>query len=326
MTESTTNTVSPHSLAGLLSPAGRRGRLTVFCYHQVLEEKDLMRRSEPTLEEFKGDLRTIASLFTVLPLSDAVRRLKRNELPSRAAAITFDDGYLNNHDVAADALEEYGLPATFYIATGKIEMGVMWNDVVIEAIARCSRSRLEHDFEGCGHSLETMDERRSRVNEIIESLKYRELDERREIAESFYRANVEGALPVLMMTPDDIRDLARRGFDIGGHTVRHPILATLSEEDAVREIVQCRDWLEAVTGERPENFAYPNGVPGRDFTDRDASLVRDAGFKSAVSTEWAVATRKSDVFRIPRVGPWWRQGRKAAAGQLRGYLKSYVPR
>jgi peptidoglycan/xylan/chitin deacetylase (PgdA/CDA1 family) len=59
-------------------------------------------------------------------------------LPERAAAITFDDGYADNFTRALPLLREQGLPATFFVATGFLDGGRMWNDTISEAIRRCN--------------------------------------------------------------------------------------------------------------------------------------------------------------------------------------------
>ena len=312
-------------LARLLSPAGSRGRLAVFCYHQVLESADPLRAGEPTSEQFDDDLETITDYFNVLPLPEAAHLLREGRLPERAAAITFDDGYRNNYTQAMPILERRKLPATFYIATGMIEDGVMWNDLIINAIGACTADKLTHQLENCGHAIDDIALRRQRIPEILGALKYRPLAERLEQAKEFYFSNTgHDELPRLMMNKTEVNHMSKRGFDIGAHTVRHPILATLDDKVARDEIFQSRDWLHDATGQQPVSFAYPNGIPERDFTERDAALVEEAGFDTAVTTQWALATSHSNDFRIPRVGPWWRQGREASAGQLRAYVKSYL--
>src|SRR5262249_3137786 len=119
-----------------LSPAGRRGRLAVFSYHQVLERKDPLRPGEPDGAEFANDVATIARVFSVLPLRDAARRMRAGSLPANAACIPFDDGYANNSELAAPILEAAGVPATIFVAGGAVDTGVMWNDLIIEAVRR----------------------------------------------------------------------------------------------------------------------------------------------------------------------------------------------
>ena len=57
-------------------------------------------------------------------------------LPPAAAAITFDDGYRDNLEIAAPILKRRGLPATLFVASGFIDGGIMFNDMVIEASVR----------------------------------------------------------------------------------------------------------------------------------------------------------------------------------------------
>ena len=314
------------ALGTLLSPAGQRARLAVFCYHQVIEHKDPLRASEPTVEEFRHDLETIGWLFNVLPLPEAVERLQSGTLPSRAACITFDDGYANNHQLAAPLLERAGLPATFFIAGGAVDEGVMWNDLVIEA-ARIKGSKwIVDDLAELGQGGPPHENAGPFLSWVLPRLKYCHLERRFRIAEAFFRKNAEQELPRLMMDRCQVVDLARRGFDIGGHTISHPILKELDDNAARREIEGCRRWIEEVTGRAAVTFAYPNGIPGQDFGPEHVMMVRKSGFASAVSTSWAVARPDSNPLAIPRIGPWWRLGSRLAEGLVRAYGKTWVAR
>ena len=312
------------ALASVLSPAGRRGRLAVFCFHQVLEKKDALRPDEPCRREFCSDLEVIKSVFNILPIPEAVERLTAGSLPARAACITFDDGYLNNHQVAASILEEAGVPATFFIAGGAVDTGIMWNDLVIETYSRSNgRLTLDSDFDFALPQIH-QEVNSAIVGNVLAELKYKPLDERWNIAQRLYDANVGGKLPRLMMTRDMVGDLQSRGFDIGGHTVNHPILQKLADNCARQEIENSLDWVEDVTGHRPITFAYPNGKPGVDFAERHTRMVAEAGCSAAFSTDWRLAKNTTNAFSIPRIGPWWRTGRALSLGLLRLYGSSYA--
>ena len=95
-------------------------------------------------------MRWIRSWFNVLPLALAVERLRQGDLPARALAITFDDGYADNAEVAAPILERLGLPATFFVTTGFLQGGCMWNDRVIEALRNCAADELDLSELGLG--------------------------------------------------------------------------------------------------------------------------------------------------------------------------------
>lgn len=169
-------------IGNFLSPAGKRGRLAVFCYHQVLESSDEFRRGEPTTAEFANDVEIIARAFNTLTFDEAVTRLQKGTLPARAACITFDDGYANNHSFAAPILEKAGVPATFFVAGGAIDNGIMWNDLVIEAIAGAGGTPVipaEIGFLSLSDSARCNSEV---VASLLSQIKYRPLGERWDIS------------------------------------------------------------------------------------------------------------------------------------------------
>jgi peptidoglycan/xylan/chitin deacetylase (PgdA/CDA1 family) len=93
-------------------------------------------------------------------------------------------------------------------------------------------------------------------------------------------------------------------MEVGAHTVSHPILATLDEAEARREIAGSREALQRWIDAPVDSFAYPNGKPGEDYSPANAELVRSLGFRAAVSTAWGVADAHSDPMQIPRFTPW----------------------
>jgi peptidoglycan/xylan/chitin deacetylase (PgdA/CDA1 family) len=308
----------------LLSPAGCRGRLLIFTYHRVLVESDPLIVDDPDASEFALQMDWIAEFCRVLPLPDAARALARGSLPERAACITFDDGYANNLDVAAPILSERELPATIFIAVDAVQTGAMWNDLVIEAI-REARSEIDLRAVGGEHLILGDAASRSRAVPVaLETLKYRPLVERWHVASELYQHTTGRPPPRIMLTEEGVRRIAAAGFDVGAHTVNHPILKTLPDEDADREIAGSRDWVSQVTGRRAVSFAYPNGRPGRDYDERHVAMVRKAGFEVAVSTHWGCSKRGDDVYQLARFAPWERT-REGFWGRLvKTYVKSYM--
>jgi peptidoglycan/xylan/chitin deacetylase (PgdA/CDA1 family) len=93
-------------------------------------------------------------------------------------------------------------------------------------------------------------------------------------------------------------------MEIGGHTVRHPILTETPDDQARDEILRGRAALEGLIGAPVKVFAYPNGVPDRDYDLRHVAMVREAGFRCAVSTAPGPVCRGRDDFQWPRFTPW----------------------
>lgn len=308
------------SLFSLLSPKGAQARLSILIFHRVLSEPDPLLPGEPDAASFDRLCAWVAEWFQVLSLDAAVACLKRGDLPARAMVITFDDGYADNHEVAMPILQRHGLVATFYVATGFLDGGRMWNDTVIESVRACQLPALDVAHLGINGlaklPLGDDAQRRAAIRALLGSLKYRPVDERLQLVHQVVEA-VAAPLPGgVMLRSDQVKALRQAGMTIGAHTVSHPILLKLTAEQARREIDQSRQHLEAILGEPVRHFAYPNGVPGRDLSDATAKLVRDMGFDSAVTTAWGAARMGADSLQLPRFTPWdrsrWKFGARLA--------------
>ena len=311
----------PHPLTtslGLLSPAGARARLSTLIFHRVLAQPDPLLPDTPDVTTFDWQMRLIARHFNVLPLGEAGRLLGEGRLPPRAACITFDDGYADNLTLALPVLQRYGLPATFFIATGFLDGGRMFNDTLIELVRRLpegycdlsapsapSAPATPADLDLGRVELRTAADRRALIARLIAHFKYRPLHERQQAVEAL-AARFAVTLPTdLMLDTDGLRTLHRTpGVEIGGHTRNHPILARLATDEARAEIELGKHDLETRLDAPIRVFAYPNGRPGKDYTDEHVGMVRECGFELAVSTVPKAARRADDRFQLPRHTPW----------------------
>src|SRR4051812_25760446 len=166
-------------LGNVLSPGGDRGRLSILMYHRVLATPDPVLHDQIDAATFEQHAVLLRNEFNVLPLGEACTRLARRSLPARAACITFDDGYADNEQVALPILKRLGLPATFFVSTGFSEGGIMYNDVVIEAVRRAPPG--VHDLSSLGlgrHSVGDSASRRAVIDTLIGKLMYRPVSER----------------------------------------------------------------------------------------------------------------------------------------------------
>ena len=163
----------------LMSPGGQGARLQVLIFHRVLLSADPLFPQEVDAARFDRICGWLRAWFNVLPLDEAVRRLSAGTLPARSLAITFDDGYADNHDIALPILRRHGLTATFFIATGYLDGGRMWNDTIIESIRHSALDAIDlqdvQDVQGMSlgaHSLLTLAQRRAAIDTIIPRVKH----------------------------------------------------------------------------------------------------------------------------------------------------------
>lgn len=308
-------------LLNLMSPASSRARLSVLIFHRVLPEPDALFPDEMDSRRFDAVCGWLKQWFNVLPLDLAVRALVAGTLPARACCITFDDGYADNLHIATPILKKHGLSATFFIASGFLDGGRMWNDTVIEAVRGCRLPSLNLGERG-EFALGSHVARRHAIDALIGQLKYLPAVERLQATEDIaVRAEVVPPSD-LMLSSDELRTLRASGMVIGAHTVSHPILARLDVEQSRAEIRDGQMALQELLGERVGLFAYPNGKPGSDYLPQHPDIVRDLGFDAAVSTAWGAADAQTDRYQIPRFTPWDRSRMKFGLRLLRNLASS----
>ena len=289
----------------------------MLIFHRVLPAPDVLFPGAVDARRFDEVCGWLKSWFHVLPLDRAVAQLKQGTLPARAACITFDDGYADNHHVALPILQRHGLTSTFFIATNFLDGGCMWNDTIVESIRACDASGLDLFSLGLGnHPLGSIEHRRAAIGAIIQQVKYRPVVERVAITDQLARLARVQPPQDLMMQSHEVKAMHQAGMQIGAHTVSHPILGRLTNDQAREEIQSSKSFLEQLLGERVGLFAYPNGKPGEDYTPQSVEVVRSLDFDAAVSTRWGASGMGDDMLQIRRFTPWDKSKLRFAARML----------
>ena len=107
----------------------------------------------------------------------------------------------------------------------------------------------------------------------------------------------EGVSHADLMSLEEMREWARQGMEVGSHTLDHPRLPVLAEEDAEAQIRDSREQLEALLGEPVSAFCYPYGAENAALR----ALVRRAGYSNATTTARGLARTDDDLYGLPRV-------------------------
>ncbi len=243
----------------------------------------------------------------VVPLRDVMGSTRR-------VAITFDDGYADNAGDARGMLGAAGLPATFFITTGRLgERREVWWDCLEQIVLESDTTASTIDIEVQGRRL-WADVRSPAARERAHLALFWRLRSMSPAAIEPVLVDLEAQLGVhradresyRWMTADELRVLAASdGIEIGAHTVMHPFLATLDAEEQWTEIDGSRRALEELLGKRPGLFSYPFG--GDDaFGPVTAELVRKAGYSMGFAATGGIARADGDPLQIPRnaVGDW----------------------
>ena len=293
-------------MLSLMSPGGRGGRLSLMLFHKIPRHADPLTPRELTLDRIEPLLDFFAANTHVLPLSEATASLANGTLPRRAVVLTFDDGYSEWVDHIAPALRKRNLPATFFVTTGQLHDGEsLWHERITSAVRALPDNNISLPFGfGSYARLGALDQRARLVQALQERLKYVPLRER---IDAIAMLEAQARQPLVLPARFDsaaVRALHSQGFEIGAHTVHHPILNESTIAEARDEIGRCKEELEAIIGGPVTSFAYPNGRPGTDFGPEHVEIVKACGYTSALTTSNGVATSSSDMFQLPRFSPW----------------------
>ncbi len=291
----------------------------MLCFHQVLPDRDSLRPDEPTVKEFAALVEGFRQRFDVLHLRD-VPDFVASRRVGHGVVLTFDDGYENNFSLAAPVLDRLDVPATFFIATGSLDRGCMWNDLVIESIRELKVSFFNWHKVGIENApLQSDADRLRLIERVIARLKYQSLTERTQLARELASMAELSEPPGLMMTPKEVKILDKNPlFEIGAHTISHPILASISDEEAKNEITDGKTNLESLLGRRVDLFAYPNGKPDKDFLLKHVAMVEAAGFELAVTTSRGGVRNGVPPLQWPRQTVWNTDPRRACLNLVRG--------
>jgi peptidoglycan/xylan/chitin deacetylase (PgdA/CDA1 family) len=200
-------------------------------------------------------------------------------LPPSSVAITVDDGYRDFYLHAYPVLRRYGIPATVFLMTGFIDGEVQpWWD---QLRAAWRNTPLEAGYDRKAEELKRLPNRQR-----LEFLK--QLPVRDSVSEA--------------MTWEEVREMAANGINFGAHSKSHPILSSLESEDEIRdEVFGSRDRITAELGYPPAHFCYPNGR-ACDIDERVTRIVREAGFRTAVTTERGLNGSGLNPWLLRRIG------------------------
>lgn len=294
-----------NGLFSMFSPGGAAGRLSILLFHKVPTVADPLTPDELDLQRFEHILDLLARHTNVMPLSEASSRLQQGKLPRRATAITFDDGYAEWLENVSPALRKRHLPATFFVTTGQLAGPSLWHERIMAAVrALPDAGGTLPTGMGDYADLHTAGRRVRLINDLQARLKYASVTER---VTAIAALEAQAASPLVLargFDADSVRLLHSQGFEIGAHTVEHPILNECTRSQARDEIGRCKAELEAIISAPVTSFAYPNGRPYADYKAEHVEMVRECGYHTAVSTSAGAAGRGADLLQLPRFTPW----------------------
>ena len=287
----------------------RRRRLLILCYHGISQYDEHIWRPSlfmhpNVLDERLSILKRDA--YNVLPLGEAIRQLRSDDLPERSVAITFDDGGCDFYSRAYPLLRRYGFPVTVYQTTYYSDFQRPIFNLICSYMLWTRRGAVLEKGREIGlepHLDLRSEESRQQIvftlvkrseREDLTGLQKDELASRLAVVLDLNYEEIARKRIVQMMTPSEVAELAGQGVDFQLHTHRH---RTPKNETLFRkEIVDNREWLQRVVGKTPEHFCYPAG----DYDPQFLPWLREEGVSSATTCDAGLATATGEPLLLPR--------------------------
>lgn len=279
-------------------------------YHAVVEEP----LAVPDwcfipVQTFRRQMVYLQKYFRVLSLREAVKELVTDSIRRPTIALTFDDGYQNNHDVVLPILRDLGLPATVFLVTDLIGSDdTLWFCRLNQAftLTRCRNlSWRGHEFPLCTR------EERGKTSALLQNfLKGLPHDEMLACAREIFlhlgsdpQEPIDRGSPYRMLDFQAIQTMAQSGLiDFGAHTSSHMILSRAPNQERLQaEIRNSIRETARLVGAPCRAFAYPNGG-SQDYGVEHTRLLEEMGIDVAVTTIPEPNTPNISVLELRRYG------------------------
>jgi peptidoglycan/xylan/chitin deacetylase (PgdA/CDA1 family) len=247
--------------------------------------------------------------FTVVPLLQIAEQLASGrKLDPRMVALTIDDGRRNCYEFLFPLLQEFRLPATFFVVSSFIRgEDWIWTDKVLWLSEQCSTKQSSGKQISSEHSYLATELAPDKLNDLFRSLNRMRPEDRNARIEAIARntgASIPKAPPAKYAPCSwaELKEMADSGLmEIGSHTATHPILSSVTDEESWEELTKSRAEIEQGLGRNVRCFCYPNGMLG-DFRLSQVAQVEAAGYICSVIAQFGMVQNGSDRYQLPRIG------------------------
>ena len=259
----------------------------IIIYHGICESDHT--RFNPiflTKATFEAHLQFYKKYFNVISLDDFYAARFSNQRFN--VCLTFDDGYANNHKYVLPLLEQYQVPASFFLtAIRDAGYDILWNDF-LGMVSKYGPARLVYKNDEFIKERHNQYYSRRHGKRLVEILHEGGFEEKGKMIKAFgdivhYRHRKEDEEYWLQMTPAEIRNLSLSPFvTIGCHGYYHNNMARIDPGAAKQEMQHSKRYLEQLIGKEVKSFAFPYGSYTRMLTDQ----AREEGFTQLLAMDF----------------------------------------
>lgn len=276
----------------------------VLLYHRVTRLDSDPYLLAVTPDNFRAQMEYVKHNFPILRFVE-----DWTGAPKPSVVVTFDDGYADNLFEALPILEEFDIPATFFVTTGPIETGreFWWDELEFLIFGNHSfaaQFELADKEHGAIWPTTTDPERKLLHQGILPLMQQVDVNRREDWLNQLRQwAGANGVTRISRrpMTIDELRTFAKSPLvTIGAHGVTHVAPSAITATQQKKELTTSKGKLESWLGHDISVYAYPYGDRSV-YTRKSIRLCRDIGFKkAAVVNATGHVHRWTSLYQVPR--------------------------
>jgi peptidoglycan/xylan/chitin deacetylase (PgdA/CDA1 family) len=275
----------------LLEHTPRRPVLMILNYHRIGDRNAT--EYDPglfscTAEEFDWQIGYLKRHFRMATLEEVLGLLSgEDRLADPRALITFDDGYIDNYQLAFPILQRHGVQGVFFLPTGFVgTASVPWWDEIAYIVKRSRRPRFRLEYpQQQDFDLEADGSARC-IMHILRLYKQPAMRDHGRFVEQLEQvcdsSRPGSGAQRCFLDWNEAREMQQGGMAFGSHTHNHEILSKLPARSQLDELKNSREILEKELGRTVDTLAYPVGA--RDtFSPETVDALRQAQYRAAFS-------------------------------------------
>jgi peptidoglycan/xylan/chitin deacetylase (PgdA/CDA1 family) len=275
----------------LVEALPKRRLLIVLTYHRVGNANETLYDSGTfscTAEELDCQIESMKRRYRMATLEEVLEMLSGNaRLSEPVVLITFDDGYIDNYQIAFPILRRHGVPGVFFLPTAFVGTGRLpWWDIIAYIVKRSPKTRICLHYPEPGTFDLAKDDVDSCIMHILRFYKQPSMQDRDRFIGELEKACESSRPPIdadrCFLSWDEARQMQQAGMAFGSHTHTHEILSKLSPEHQQEEVVVSRKILQDELRRNIDTLAYPVGARHA-FTEDTIAVLRQAGYRAAFS-------------------------------------------
>lgn len=300
--------------------------LIVLAYHNVVKEEKNFEFSGMEVEAriFKEQMKYLKKYFDFISLEHAMNYLDTTpEKIKNKVVITFDDGYLDNFEVAAPILKKYNIPATIFVTTEPIKnKSQIWGNAIWTVVTVSKKKVFQ--IEGVGQvNISTTKDKKRAVGRLKKKIKNFSLEKRDSLLSEIYEDlkaldKKENKSRFKMMTENQVKEISWLGVSIENHTASHPVVSCLNQKELEKEIDDANTFIKKCTGRESRYFAYPYGKKN-DFSDDSKEILKKKKIKAAFTLIRGANDHNTDRYEMKRIPV-----KNVALSEFAGFLLKYI--